>query len=117
MCWRTYAERLPVHADYVPDHDSEIVRRHKAAGLVILGKTNTPEYGLVPVAESQCYGPANNPWDLTRTTGGSSGGSATAVVSAAVEHWSRDPTSGFRATTAPKGPGHAGRLPLEQVQA
>ena len=68
------------YADYVPDHDSEIVRRYKAAGVVILGKTNTPEYGLVPVTESQLYGPANNPWDLTRTTGGSSGGSAAAVA-------------------------------------
>lgn len=69
------------HHNFIPDHDSEIVRRYKAAGLVILGKTNTPEYGLVPVTEPELFGPSNNPWDLTRTTGGSSGGSAAAVAS------------------------------------
>ena len=68
------------HNDFVPDHDSEMVRRFKAAGVIILGKTNTPEYGLLPVTEPELFGPSNNPWDLTRTTGGSSGGSATAVA-------------------------------------
>jgi amidase len=66
--------------EYVPERDSEIVVRHKAAGLVILGKTNTPEFGLVPVTEPELFGPTNNPWDLTRTSGGSSGGSAAAVA-------------------------------------
>jgi amidase len=66
--------------DYRPDHDSEIVRRHKAAGLVILGKTNSPEFGLLPVTEPELFGPTLNPWDLTRTSGGSSGGSAAAVA-------------------------------------
>jgi amidase len=66
--------------DYVPERDSEIVRRHKAAGLVILGKTNTPEFGLLPVTEPELFGPTNNPWDLTRNSGGSSGGSAAAVA-------------------------------------
>jgi amidase len=60
--------------------DSEMVRRYKAAGLVILGKTNTPEFGLVPYTESETWGPAHNPWDTTRTPGGSSGGSAAAVA-------------------------------------
>jgi amidase len=69
------------HNDFVPDHDSEIVRRYKAAGVIVLGKTNTPEYGLLPVTETELFGPSNNPWDLTRTTGGSSGGSAAAVAS------------------------------------
>ncbi|MHC4519299.1 MAG: amidase [Planctomycetota bacterium] len=68
------------HNDHVPDHDSEIVRRYKEAGVVILGKTNTPEYGLTPVTEPELFGPSNNPWDLSRTTGGSSGGSAAAVA-------------------------------------
>jgi amidase len=68
------------HQGYAPDHDSEMVRRFKAAGVVILGKTNTPEYGMVPVTEPELFGPSNNPWDLTRTTGGSSGGSAAAVA-------------------------------------
>jgi amidase len=70
--------------DYRPDHDSEIVTRHKAAGLVILGKTNAPEFGLLPVTESELFGPTHNPWDLTRTSGGSSGGSAAAVATRTV---------------------------------
>jgi amidase len=67
--------------DYRPDHDSEIIRRHKAAGVVILGKTNAPEFGLLPVTEPELFGPTHTPWDLTRTSGGSSGGSAAAVAS------------------------------------
>ncbi len=66
--------------DNVPDHDSELVKRYKAAGLIILGKTNTPEFGLMPVTEPELFGPSNNPWDTSRTTGGSSGGSAAAVA-------------------------------------
>jgi amidase len=66
--------------DFVPDHDSELVRRFKAAGVITIGKTNLPEFGLAFVTESELFGPANNPWDLTRTTGGSSGGSAAAVA-------------------------------------
>ncbi len=70
--------------DFVPDHDSELVKRYKAAGVCILGKTNTPEYGLMPVTEPELFGPSNNPWNLTRTTGGSSGGSAAAVAAGMV---------------------------------
>jgi amidase len=66
--------------DFVPDHDSELVRRFKAAGVIVIGKTNTPEFGLVPITEPELFGPTNNPWDLTRTPGGSSGGSAAAVA-------------------------------------
>lgn len=66
--------------DFVPDHDSEMVKRYKAAGVIILGKTNTPELGLDCVTEPELFGPSNNPWDLTRTTGGSSGGTAAAVA-------------------------------------
>lgn len=68
------------HRDHVPDHDSEMVERFEAAGTIVLGKTNTPEYGLVPVTEPELFGPSSNPWDSTRTPGGSSGGSAAAVA-------------------------------------
>ena len=68
------------HSDCVPDHDSEMVKRFKAAGLIAIGKTNVPEYGLVPFTEPELFGPANNPWDLSCNTGGSSGGSAAAVA-------------------------------------
>jgi amidase len=66
------------------DHDSELVRRVRAAGLVVFGKTNVPELGLVPVTEPELFGPCHNPWALDRTPGGSSGGSAAAVAAGIV---------------------------------
>jgi amidase len=62
------------------DTDAEIVKRFRRAGLVFVGKTNVPEFGLAPVTESEALGPCRNPWDLARTPGGSSGGSAAAVA-------------------------------------
>ena len=62
------------------DHDSEITARYKRAGLVIFGKTNTPEMGLAPSTEPRRFGPTKNPWSLAHTAGGSSGGSAAAVA-------------------------------------
>ena len=70
--------------DFVPTHDSELVARHKRAGLVVVGKTNTPEYGIMPTTEPVLFGPSRNPWDTTRATGGSSGGSAAAVAAGLV---------------------------------
>lgn len=70
--------------DFVPDHDSELVVRLKRAGLIILGKTNTPEFGLLPTTEPRLFGPTRNPWDTSRTPGGSSGGSAAAVATGLV---------------------------------
>jgi amidase len=66
--------------DFVPGHDSELTLRYLRAGLVPVGKTNTPEFGLTPYTEPELFGPARNPWDPARTTGGSSGGSAAAVA-------------------------------------
>ena len=66
--------------EFVPLQDEEITRRYRAAGLVIFGKTNTPELGLTNVTEPELFGPTRNPWNLERTPGGSSGGSAAAVA-------------------------------------
>ncbi|MGO9573670.1 MAG: amidase, partial [Terriglobales bacterium] len=64
--------------------DATLVSRFEAAGLVPLGKTNVPEFGLVPFTEPKLYGPARNPWNLDHSTGGSSGGSAAAVAAGIV---------------------------------
>jgi amidase len=66
--------------DFKPNGDSELVKRYKRAGLIVVGKTNTPEFGLLPITEPELHGATHNPWDLSRTPGGSSGGSAAAVA-------------------------------------
>jgi amidase len=71
-------------AGYRADHDSVITERFHAAGLVYIGRTNTPELGLVPTTEGEAYGPCRNPWDPGRSAGGSSGCSAAAVASGMV---------------------------------
>jgi len=76
-----FAEGTSYSRDYISVCDTELVARHKRAGLVILGKTNTPELGILPTTEPKRFGATRNPWDLTRATGGSSGGSAAAVAS------------------------------------
>lgn len=60
------------------------MRRLKRAGLIVMGKTSTPEFGLWPTCENELFGTARNPWDTTRTSGGSSGGSAAAVAAGMV---------------------------------
>ena len=66
-------------ANYVAPHDSWLVQRYRAAGFVVTGRTNTPEFGLVPTTEPISHGATHNPWNLDHTPGGSSGGSAAAV--------------------------------------
>lgn len=72
------------YKDYIPDYDSELVKRFKKSGLIALGKTNTPEFGLMGITEPELYGPTRNPWNIEHTPGGSSGGSAAAVASGMV---------------------------------
>ncbi len=64
----------------VADHDTTLVERYKAAGLVIFGKTNTPEFGITATTEPALHGPARNPHNIDYSTGGSSGGAAAAVA-------------------------------------
>ena len=66
--------------NFVPTEDAELVCRWQAAGLNIMGKTNTPEFALMGVTEPALHGPTRNPWHLGHTPGGSSGGAAAAVA-------------------------------------
>ena len=72
----------PIYADHVPDRDSALVRRLRAAGAVVVGKTNTPEFGAGSQTFNPVFGPTRNPYDLSLTAGGSSGGAAAAVSTA-----------------------------------
>ena len=74
----TFGSKL--YADFVPENDAVLVERLRDAGSVMLGKTNTPEFGLVAVTDNLLFGPSWNPWDLSKTTGGSSGGAAAAAA-------------------------------------
>lgn len=80
------AEGMPTRqaARFLPEipwpHDSIITARFRNVGLIPLGKTNVPEFGLVPTTESKLYGPAHNPWNIAYSPGGSSGGSAALVA-------------------------------------
>ena len=73
------AKHLPISS-----FDTDLVSRYRAAGLVIAGRTNSPEFGSLPVTESTAHGATRNPWALDRTPGGSSGGAAAAVASGMV---------------------------------
>src|SRR5436305_7657742 len=87
-----YMKGVPVHeglrplrdAGHVADHDMWLTQRFREAGFVTLGRTNTPELGILPTTEPLAYGPTRNPWDLDRSPGGSSGGSAAAVAAGIV---------------------------------
>ena len=71
-------------AGYLAPETSHLARRWQEAGLIVLGRTSTPELGIMPTTEPAAYGPTRNPWDTARTPGGSSGGSAAAVSSGMV---------------------------------
>jgi len=75
----TYASAILEHN--IPEHDAVTVARMKAAGAVLVGKVSTPEFGHKPMNESPLFGRTVNPWDQSRTSGGSSGGSAAALAS------------------------------------
>ncbi len=87
-----YTEGDPYHmgarplrdAGFVAPHDAHLARKFREAGFVVVGRTNTPELGTLPTTEPVAYGPSRNPWDTSRSTGGSSGGSAAAVASGMV---------------------------------
>jgi amidase len=71
-------------AGFVAPHDSHLARRFARAGFVVIGRTNTPEFGSTITTEPLSYGPSRNPWNLDHSTGGSSGGSAAAVAAGIV---------------------------------
>ncbi len=79
-----FNEGTDFSGDYVSTVDQELTKRFVRAGLVVLGKTNAPEFGILPTTEPRRFGATHPPWDPTRTPGGSSGGSAAAVASGMV---------------------------------
>lgn len=70
----------PIYAEHIPDFDALPVRRTKAAGAITLGKTNTPEFGLGSQTFNPVFGATLNPWDTSKTCGGSSGGAGVALA-------------------------------------
>src|SRR4029077_2883870 len=73
--------RLFRDARFIAPYDTYLAAKFRAAGFICLGKTNTPELGMNATTEPEAFGPTRNPWNPTRSTGGSSGGSAAAVAS------------------------------------
>ncbi|TET57450.1 MAG: amidase [Promethearchaeota archaeon] len=75
----TYGSKL--YEDFIPEQDDIAVQRLKEAGCVLMGKTNTPDFGHIALTNNLIFGPTNNPWDLEKNSGGSSGGAAASVAS------------------------------------
>jgi amidase len=71
-------------SDFTASYDHNVTARLKRAGFIVVGATTLPEYGILPTSEARLFGPTRNPWDLERTPGGSSGGSAAAVAAGMV---------------------------------
>ena len=76
-----YTKGCKALRDYVAKEHSELMKRYIASGIIPIGKTNTPEFGLMGVTEPELFGPTRNPWNLRCTPGGSSGGTASAIAS------------------------------------
>jgi len=74
----TFGSKL--YENFIPDTDAILIKRLKDAGAIILGKTNMPEFGILPITDNLVFGSTQNPWDSKKTSGGSSGGSAAAVA-------------------------------------
>jgi amidase len=79
-----YTQSSRLSKDFVPTEDAELIARMKRTGIVIVGKTNTSEFGILGVTEPELHGPSRNPWNLDHTPCGSSGGTASIVASRAV---------------------------------
>ena len=71
--------------NYISPIESDLAKRYREAGFIVIGRTNTPEFGLVGTTEPESYGPCRNPWNTDYGTGGSSGGAAAAVGMAVVK--------------------------------
>src|SRR5260370_9361863 len=69
-----------MHRDFVSDFDCRVVQREKNAGAIVIGKTNVPEFGLGSQTFNPVFGPTRNPYDMTKTCGGSTGGGAVALA-------------------------------------
>lgn len=69
-----------IHQDRIPEKDNRAVKRIRESGAIILGKTNTPEFGWLSITENEIFGKTSNPWALSHTPGGSSGGAAAAAA-------------------------------------
>jgi amidase len=81
---RRLTQGADLMGDWAPGHDHNVVRRLRAAGFVVIGSTTLPEWAILPWTHTKRFGPTRNPWDPQRTSGGSSGGSATAVAAGMV---------------------------------
>ena len=75
-----YTQGSPIFRDFMPTADSVLIERIRAAGVIPIGKTNVPEFGMGSHTYNTVYGTTRNPYDLTKTAGGSSGGAAAALA-------------------------------------
>ena len=107
----------PLLADFVPDEDGLIVQRLRAAGAVTIGKTNTPEFVAGSQTFNPVFGATRNPYDTTRTCGGSSGGAAVALATGMIpiaEAGSSSPAGAISATMSPRPSKSASRAPASR---